>query len=216
MSRMLPWHVAPPSGDPLREGFFSRPVLDVARDLLGCRLVSTVSGARTAGVIVETEAYQGADDPASHAATRAGRTHRNRAMFGAAGRAYVYRSYGVHWCMNIVTGDEGCPEAVLLRGLEPIEGLDTAAARRGGRRPLAAGPGRLCEALGITDALYGHLVTGPPLEVVSGWRVPDALVGVSGRIGVSEAADRPFRFYVLGSTGVSRHRLSAPSKTEKG
>jgi len=212
----LPWHVTSPSREQLPEGFFGRPALDVARDLLGTRLVSTVGGGRTVGVIVETEAYQGADDPASHAATRTGRTHRNRAMFGPGGRAYVYRSYGVHWCMNVVTADEGLPEAVLLRGLEPVEGIDIVKARRGGREPLAAGPGRLCEALAITGDLYGHALQRAPLELVSGWRVPDRLVGVSGRIGVSAAAERPFRFYVLGSPGVSRHRLTAPSKTEKG
>ena len=209
MQEFLPWHVAAPSGDRLPEGFFGRPVLDVARDLLGTRLVSTVGGARTVGVIVETEAYQGSDDPASHAATRSGRTHRNRAMFGPGGCAYVYRSYGVHWCMNVVTGVEGRAEAVLLRGIEPVEGIDLVKTRRGGREPLAAGPGRLCEALAITGELYGHRLDHTPLELVSGWQVPDGLVGVSGRIGVSAAAERPFRFYVLGSPGVSRHRLTA-------
>lgn len=184
--------------------FFRRPVLEVARDLLGTRLVSTVGGKRTVGVIVETEAYRGADDPASHAATRAGRTHRNRAMFGPAGRAYVYRSYGVHWCANVVTGEEGSPEAVLLRGLEPLEGIDLMRTRRGDREPLAAGPGRLCEAMAITGDLYQHELERPPLMVAPGWHVPEALVGVSGRVGVSAAADRPFRFYVVGSSGVSR------------
>ncbi len=201
---MMPWHDRSPVEGSLAQDFFRRPVLEVARDLLGTRLVSTVGEERTVGVIVETEAYQGTDDPASHAATRAGRTHRNRAMFGPAGRAYVYRSYGVHWCMNVVTGEEGSPEAVLFRGLEPLEGIDLIRTRRGGREPLAAGPGRLCEAMAITEDLYGHGLDLPPLMVVSGWRVPDALVGVSGRVGVSAAADRPFRFYVVGSSGVSR------------
>ena len=206
----LPWLVSEPSPDRLPDGFFERPVLDVARDLLGKRLVSTVGGKRAVGVIVETEAYQGPDDPASHAATRSGRTHRNRAMFGPGGCAYVYRSYGVHWCMNVVTGVEGRAEAVLIRGIEPVEGIDIVVARRGGREPLAAGPGRLCEALAITGDLYGHRLNQEPLELVAGWQVPDSLVGVSGRIGVSAAAERPFRFYVLGSPGVSPHRLTAP------
>jgi len=178
----------------------------VARDLLGVRLVSTVGDARVAGVIVETEAYRGSDDPASHAATRAGRTDRNRAMFGPAGRAYVYRSYGIHWCLNVVTGEEGRPQAVLLRGMEVLEGRETALARRGGRTPLAAGPGRLGAALAVDGALYGHELDRPPLRLAPGWVVADEAVGVSGRVGVREAADWPLRFYVRGSVGVSRPR----------
>lgn len=180
-----------------------RPVVDVARSLLGCRLVSTIGGKRCAGVVVETEAYAGPNDPASHAATRRGMTARNRAMFGPAGRAYVYRSYGVHWCMNVVTGRPGQAQAVLVRGVEAIEGADVMARRRG-RRPLGAGPGRLCEALGITGDLYGHDLTEPPLQLLAGWEVADAYVGVSGRVGVSAATDWPHRFYVRGSAGVSR------------
>ncbi len=157
-----------------------------------------------AGVIVETEAYAGPGDPASHAATRKGRTERNRAMFGPPGRAYVYRSYGVHWCMNVVTGREGEAQAVLVRGVEPLEGEAVMSARRGGAKPLAAGPGRLCVALGITDALYGHDLRRPPLTLLAGWTVPDQSVGVSRRVGVSVAVDWPFRFFVRGSHGVSR------------
>lgn len=177
---------------------------DVARRLLGARLTSYVGATETSGVIVEVEAYEGADDPASHAATRVGRTHRNRAMFGPPAHAYVYRIYGMHWCMNVVTGAEGDPQAVLLRGLEPLVGTDAMARRRRGRTPLAAGPGRLCEALGITGDLYGHDLLHPPLLLQPGWTVPGARVGVGGRIGVRAAADRPLRFYVLGSPGVSR------------
>ena len=179
-------------------------MLEVARRLLGSVLVSTVGGERAGAVIVETEAYAGPDDPASHAATVRGRTERNRAMFGPAGRAYVYQSYGVHWCMNVVTGAEGAAQAVLLRGVEALEGAEIMERRRGGARPLGAGPGRLCAALGITDALYGHDLREPPLVLASGWDVPDELVGVSRRVGVSVAADWPYRFYVRGSHGVSR------------
>jgi len=193
-------------------GFFARPVAEVARGLLGARLTSRVDGTLTSGVIVEAEAYEGADDPASHAATRVGRTPRNRAMFGPPARAYVYRIYGMHWCVNVVTGAEGDPQAVLLRGLEPLAGVAAMAGRRGGRLPLAAGPGRLCEALGITDALYGHDLTRPPLVLEAGWTVPDARVGVGGRVGVRAAADRPLRFYVLGSPGVTR----VPSRRKNG
>ena len=179
-------------------------MLEAARGLLGARLVSTVSGERAVAVIVETEAYAGPDDPASHAATLRGRTHRNRAMFGPPGRAYVYRSYGMHWCMNVVTGAEGVAQAVLLRGIEPVEGEDLMERRRGGMRPLGAGPGRLCAALGISHALYGHDLRTPPLVLEAGWSVPDELVGVSRRVGVSAAADWPHRFYVRGAGGVSR------------
>lgn len=154
-------------------------------------------------MIVETEAYAGPADPASHAATAAGITARNRAMFGPAGRAYVYRSYGMHWCMNVVTGQPGDAQAVLLRGVEPLEG-ETEMMRRRGRRPLGAGPGRLCQALGITGILYGHDLQLPPLRLVHGWRLDDDSVCMSGRIGVSAAADWPYRFYVRGSSGVSR------------
>ena len=179
-------------------------MVEVARALLGARLVSTVGGARVSGVIVETEAYGGTEDPASHAATVGGRTQRNSAMFGPPGRAYVYRIYGMHWCFNVVTGREDDPQAVLVRGIEPLEGVDVMARRRSNRRPLAAGPGRLCEALGITHDQNGHDLCFPPLQLERGWSIPDDAVGASGRVGVRAAADLPFRFYVVGSLGVSR------------
>jgi DNA-3-methyladenine glycosylase len=193
-----------PEDRALPAAFFARPVEIVARELLGARLVSTVGEELVAGVIVETEAYHGADDPASHAATRGGRTARNAAMFGPAGRAYVYRIYGMHWCVNVVTGEEGDPQAVLIRALDPVTGEDVMARRRGGMRGLASGPGRLCQALGITGALYGHDLTRPPLEIRTGWSVPDAAVGISGRIGVRVAADWPRRWFVRGNPSVSR------------
>jgi DNA-3-methyladenine glycosylase len=176
----------------------------VARALLGARLVSTVGGELTAGIIVETEAYHGADDPASHAATRSGRTARNAAMFGPPGRAYVYRIYGMHWCVNVVTGAEGDPQAVLLRALDPLVGLEAMLHRRGRAAGLTSGPGRLCQALGITGDLYGHDFTRPPLEIRPGWPVRDHEVEVSGRIGVRAAADWPRRFFVRGNPSVSR------------
>src|SRR5690606_4765889 len=140
-------------------------------------------GVRTGGVIVETEAYLGVDDPASHAATRAGRTFRNRAMFGPPGRAYVYRSYGMHWCMNVVTGEEGVAQAVLLRALDPIEGHAEMMRRRRRATHLASGPGRLCEALGITMEQYGHDLSAEPLWLEPGAPVAPTDVAVSGRIG---------------------------------
>lgn len=177
---------------------------EAARRLLGACLVSTVGGHRTVGVIVETEAYGGPDDPASHASTAHGPTPRNRVMFGPPGRAYVYRSYGVHWCMNVVTGAEGVAQAVLIRGVEPLEGEEVMASRRGGAAPLGAGPGRLCAALAISDALYGHDLREPPLRLEAGWSVPDEAIGLSRRVGVSAAVDWPYRFFVRGSRGVSR------------
>lgn len=192
--------------------FFRRDVEVVARDLLGARLVSTVGGERTSGVIVETEAYLGSDDPASHAATRVGRTDRNAAMFGPAGHAYVYLIYGMHWCMNVVTGEEGDPQAVLLRGLEPLEGIDVMEERRGRSRDLGSGPGRLCQALGVDRELYGHDLTEPPLEVRAGWEVPDELVKVTGRVGVKAAEEWPLRFFVEDSPGVSSARAHPGSE----
>ena len=193
-----------PEERPLGTAFFAREAELVARELLGARLVSNVGGVTTAGVIVETEAYGGQDDPASHAATRVGRTGRNAAMFGPAGRVYIYRAYGMHWCANVVTGQEGDPQAVLLRGLDPLMGEEAMARRRGRAEALASGPGRLCQALEIGGALYGHDLSCPPLELRRGWTIPDSEVGVSGRIGVRAASDWPLRFFVRGNPGVSR------------
>jgi DNA-3-methyladenine glycosylase len=198
------WRGDPAPDEAFPGDYFAADVRTVARALLGARLVSTVGGGTAAGVIVETEAYLGADDPASHAATRAGRTTRNAAMFGPPGRAYVYRIYGMHWCLNAVTGSVGHPQAVLLRGLEPLQGVDLMISRRGRSEDLASGPGRLCQALGIDGRIYGHDLGTPPLQVLPGWSVPDDDVVVTGRIGVREAADWPLRFCVRGSPGVSR------------
>lgn len=194
---------------PVAVDFFARPVIEVARDLLGTCIVSTIDGLSCAGVVVETEAYGGPSDPASHAATVSGVTRRNRAMFGPPGRAYVYRSYGVHWCLNLVTGRDGEGEAVLLRGILPVQGEEVMLGRRG-RRPLGVGPGRLAQALGVTDGLYGHDLTEPPLLVRPGWRVPDERVAISGRVGIKSAADWPRRFYVRDCPGVSRRRGDRP------
>jgi DNA-3-methyladenine glycosylase len=184
------------------------PVAEIARALLGARLVSSMGDERVEGVIVETEAYGGPEDPASHAATRAGRTDRNAAMFERAGLAYVYRIYGVHWCLNVVTGPQGVAQAVLVRGIELLDGVGVARRRRRGREPLTAGPGRVCEALGITGELDGHDLRSAPLMLLPGWSVPDGRAEVSGRIGVRAAGDWPARFYVRGSSGVSRGRAA--------
>jgi DNA-3-methyladenine glycosylase len=185
--------------------------------LLGCRLVSTVGGATTAGLIVETEAYGGPEDPASHACTATGVTERNRAMFGPPGMLYVYRSYGVHWCMNIVCGNEGEGGAVLVRGIQPVEGMEVMRARRGAREPLGAGPGRAAEALGVTGDLYGHDLSRPPLRLVPSAPLDDRLIGTTARVGVTRAADWPHRLHVRGAPGVSRPDgwTSAASRSRK-
>jgi DNA-3-methyladenine glycosylase len=199
------WPLRLPDEDELLpKAFFLQPAADTARGLLGSCLMSTVGGVATAGIVVETEAYGGADDPASHAATRIGVTPRNRVMFGPPGRAYVYRSYGVHWCMNVVVGVEGEAGAVLLRGLAPLTGVPAMRSRRAGRTPLAAGPGRLAQALAIDERLNEHDLHRPPLVLLRGWRVHRERVAVSTRVGISAAADWPYRFYVRDAPGVSR------------
>jgi len=177
--------------------FFARPAADVAPDLIGH--VFLVEG--VGGIVVEAEAYDRAD-PASHSAN--GPTRRNASMFGPPGHAYVYRSYGLHWCLNLVC-EPG--SAVLLRALEPTRGLDRMAERRGLRDPLdprllCAGPGRLCQALGITLGQDGMPLDRAPF----GWGLPPAPVTVAAcpRIGLTRAVETPWRFLAVGSRFVSR------------
>ena len=173
-----------------------RPIVDLARDLIGATLLVDGVGGR----IVETEAYR-ADDPASH--SFAGPRPRTAAMFGPAGHAYVYRIYGLHWCLNIV-GGEAPGAAVLIRALEPIDGLDRMVARRGTAeaRLLCSGPGRLAQALGITGALDGAALDAPPFALVP---ANEAMAVIAGpRIGISKAVDQPWRFGRAGSRYLSR------------
>lgn len=201
---------------PLPPAFYARAADEVARGLLGAVLVSTTGGALTSGRIVETEAYMGPHDPASHAAERVGRTARNAAMFGPPGIAYVYRIYGLHWCLNAVTGEEGYPAAVLIRALEPLDGIDVMLRRRGlgaaaggaGRRrrdrTLTSGPARLAEALAIDGALNGHPLQAPPLVLAEHEPVDEAEIETAPRIGVTRAADWPLRFFIRDNPWVSR------------
>lgn len=189
--------------------FFGRPAEAVAKDLLGTFLLSEVGGLRAVGRIVETEAYTGPDDPASHAARRIGRTRRNEAMFGPPGTAYVYRIYGIHWCLNVVTDVEGFPSAVLVRAIEAMEGLPAMRTRRTKQAPVAdaalgRGPGNVAAALGITGDLDGHALDRPPLRLLRGVPVPDRDVERGPRVGVTRAADWPLRFWVRGVPAVSR------------
>lgn len=190
---------------PLEPSFYARPARDVARSLLGALVVSTLAGGRTGGRIVETEAYIGPEDPASHAAARIGRTERNAPMFGRPGTAYVYRSYGIHWCLNAVTDREDHPGAVLIRALEPLGDLAVMRLRRGTPdRDLARGPGRLCQAMAITGALNGHSLDEPPLLFVHGPPTSPTAIAAGPRVGISRAADWPLRFTLRGSRYLSR------------
>jgi DNA-3-methyladenine glycosylase len=189
----------------LPAGFYARAAEEVARDLLGATIIASAGGVECRGRIVETEAYVGPHDEASHAAARIGRTARNDAMFGPAGSAYVYRIYGVHWCLNAVTDEVGFPAAVLIRAAEPLDGIPVARERRRGRpdRELMRGPGNLCSAFGIAAELNRHPLQRPPLIITPGGEVPDALVRRGPRIGVTRATDLPLRFWIHGSECVS-------------
>ena len=187
----------------LSSAFYARPVVDVARDLLGC----VVRHGDTAGVIVETEAYHDSE-PACHA--HVGLTARTHVLFGPPGRAYVYRSYGIHALLNAVCEPEGVGAAVLIRALEPLAGLEAMRARRGLQRAedLCSGPGKLTQALGIelsengTDLATGRVRFGPP---PAGWEDVEHVSGM--RIGITKAAELPWRFATADSKYVSRPRL---------
>ncbi|HEU0045683.1 DNA-3-methyladenine glycosylase [Sphingomonas sp.] len=176
--------------------FYTQPVLDLARALIGCTL--SIDG--VGGIIVETEAYHAAD-PASH--SFAGPTVRNRAMWGPAGRTYIYRIYGMHWCLNIVGGEEP-GAAVLLRALEPTHGLAAMQARRGieDAKALCSGPGKLCQALAVSADLDGHSLDVAPFSLSPRGAEPGLVTGP--RIGITKAAAEPWRFGLAGSRFLSR------------
>lgn len=176
---------------------FNAPSHEVAARLIGVTLLVDGVGGR----IVETEAYD-REDPASHSFS--GRTERNASMFGPPGRAYVYRSYGIHWCLNTVCREAGHGAGVLIRALEPVHGIERMQQRRGVQdvRLLCSGPGRLCQALGITRDLDGAALDAPPFEWLS---AQDGIAVLSGpRIGISKARDVPWRFVLGGSRFLSR------------
>jgi DNA-3-methyladenine glycosylase len=183
--------------EPLGRAFFARTVHEVAPALIGCALLVDGVGGR----IVEVEAYD-AGDPASHGYR--GETPRNRSMFGPPGRAYVYRSYGIHSCLNLVCGDEGTAEAVLVRALEPTDGIEAMRERRGlaDERLLCSGPGRLCQALGITLDHDGLPLDRAPFAVLPAAGDVDVVRGP--RIGITRATDAPWRFALAGSRFLSR------------
>ncbi|MDR5694782.1 MAG: DNA-3-methyladenine glycosylase [Armatimonadota bacterium] len=187
---------------PLPREFFSRDPVSVARELLGHFLVHETAQVRCVGRIVEVEAYGGEDDPASHARVR---TPRSEIMWGAPGIAYVYFIYGNHHCLNVVTEPEGIPGAVLIRALEPLEGIEWMQRRRGVEKLtlLASGPGRLTQAMGINLSHNGWDLTRPPLYIADGSPTPFE-VEATPRIGVIAAKERLWRFYIRGSPFVSR------------
>ncbi len=181
--------------------FYARPTIEVARNLLG----TVLTHGECSGIIVETEAYLGNGDLAAHSA--AGLTHRTRVIFGPPGHAYVYLSYGIHECFNIVAEPDGQPGCVLIRALAPVTGLDIMRTRRPAGTPdhrLAAGPGNLTRALNITRQLYGHDLTQPPFSVSTGPELRSTEIEVTPRIGITKSADLPLRFVLHKRPEVSR------------
>jgi DNA-3-methyladenine glycosylase len=181
----------------IRRNFFARSVHTVAPDLIGAIFLFNGVGGR----IVEVEAYHHTD-PAAH--SYGGRTERNAIMFGPPGFAYVYRSYGIHWCVNFVCEPEGSASAVLIRAIEPLEGLEKMRRRRGLRdeRLLCAGPGRVCQALGITRAHNGLPLDAAPFELRR--RTGKVEIAVGPRIGLTKAVDQPWRYGLAGSRFLSK------------
>ena len=193
-----------PVGRPLPAPFYDRPTEAVARDLLGAVLEHRTADGITLGRIVETEAYLGPHDPACHAA--AGLTERTRTLHGPPGRAYVYFIYGMHWCFNAVTREDGHGSAVLIRAIEPISGLELMRRRRSVERDvdLTSGPARLCDAFGIDREQNGVRLDRGPLRILQGIHVPDENVLITPRIGIRKAADWPLRFLIKGNAFVSK------------
>jgi len=193
-----------PKDDRLPRAFFARPTLQVARELLGARLVRLYQERRISGTIMEVEAYIGEQDLGCHA--KAGLTPRTRVMFGPPGHAYVYFTYGMHWMLNFVTEDEGRPAAVLLRGIQPSEGLDLIAARRDGQPPAhwTDGPAKICQALAIDGDLNDADLCAPEavLFLEPGRAIPDASVTSGPRVGLNNVPEPwrsiPWRYRTLG------------------
>jgi DNA-3-methyladenine glycosylase len=193
-----PAHAAAPRlGRPLKRSFFSRSVHEVAPDLIGATLLVDGVG----GIIVEVEAYHHTD-PAAHSFN--GPTLRNMVMFGPPGYSYVYRSYGIHWCVNFVCEKEGSASAVLIRALQPTHGIAAMRRRRGlhDERALCSGPGKLCEALGITMKHSELPLDAPPIALHARIDKPEIVAGV--RIGITKAVDLPWRYGLKGSRFLSK------------
>lgn len=203
--RTHPCH--PVFGPALPRSFYARPTVVVARDLVGRVLVHITPEGDIAGIIVEAEAY-GPDDPANHAFR--GKTARNRTMFGPPGHAYVYLIYGMYRCVNAVTVAEGVGEGVLIRALEPVAGIPIMQRHRRTEnlRLLCSGPGRLCEALGITREMDGTDLTTGPLWIAAGHPPKEEEIIATPRVGIREATERHWRFLLRGNPYVSRGELA--------
>lgn len=192
----------------LPQSFYLADATEVARGLLGKRLVRVLNGQRVSGIILETEAYCGEDDLACHA--RSGKTRRNAVMYGAAGRAYIYFTYGMHWLLNAVCGAEGYPAAVLIRAIDPREGLEVIAKRRAGvrRADWSNGPAKLCDALAIDGGLNGAALTDPSgsIYIEEGDPVEEKAIRASARVGIHYAPEPwrsiPWRYTLLRPAGV--------------
>ena len=193
----------------LPRSFYDRETEIVAREMLGTVLECETDEGVASGIIVETEAYLGEHDLACHAAV--GRTARTENLYGPPGIAYVYFIYGMYWCFNAVTRQEGLPSAVLVRALEPLDGLPLMHERRPRIKSdveLTNGPGKLCKALGISGSLNGKPLQRKPLLIREGERVSDKDIEVTARIGITKSADWPLRYIVRGNQYVSRGKVS--------
>lgn len=189
--------------NPLTKAFFKKDTLQIAKALLGCYLINRVKEGKTMGKIIETEAYL-KNDPASHSFN--GQTKRNKSMFGPAGKAYVYLTYGMYNCFNVVTEKEGIGEAVLIRALEPIEGIDLMKKRRNtdNLRQLCSGPAKLVMAMGINKAHNGIDLIDGELRLLRGNKIIDGDIIQTSRIGLSKGKNLPYRFYIKDNQFVSK------------
>lgn len=187
---------------PLPRSFYQRDTVRLAQELLGKTLVHESAEGITTGNIVETEAYLYPNDPAAH--TFRGENDRNKAMFGPAGHAYIYFTYGMHYCFNVVAEKPG--EGVLIRALEPIEGIELMHQRRRQieLKNLCSGPGKLVQAMGITKELYGHDLTAPPLYLMDSLDQRHSEIVMTSRVGITQAVDLPLRFYIKNNPFISR------------
>jgi DNA-3-methyladenine glycosylase len=190
-------------GRKLKREFYNRPTLKVAKDLLGKYLVVQKRKKILSGKIVETEAYIGSDDPACHASK--GMTPRNRVMFGPPGHAYIYFTYGMYHCLNLITEEDGFPAAVLIRAIEPVQGIDLMMRRRGKRnlKNLTSGPGKLCQALGLDRSLNGEdLCSGKIWVEERGEKA--GLIKSDSRVGITEGKNKKWRLYISNNEFVSK------------
>ena len=204
----------PESTDPLPRSFFDRTVLEVAPNLLGRLVVHETPEGSVTARLTEVEAYDGPNDPGSHAFR--GRSKRNGTMFGPPGHVYVYFTYGMHYCMNLVCGPIGAPTGILLRAAEITEGADLARKRRPAAktdRDLARGPARLVESLAVTRSDDGADICGTgPLTIHHGEPIADSLIRTGPRVGLRDAPDYPWRFWVDGDPTVSTYRPHVPKR----